>query len=361
MMSTALKSSPPASAGLPVPFARVLAGLLAGIGPVLPHRAALAEAKGGVLASPLVVPSPVPGKAIALRRGYAVRSTDTLGAGPYSPLPLPAMPTLVEAGDVLPNGADAVLPEDAILAMGGLAEAQESAAPGAWARRIGEDAPAGTVLRGAGEVLRPLDIALAAAAGITHCEIRRPHLAVLGQDSAGPIARLLFEVARAAGASASAGEIASSRPDLVIAIGPPAEWATMLGGRAVQPVADRLALRPGEDGMASLLGTIPVLVVPNRLADALGIWLALARPVVAKLAGARDPAREDRRLTRKISSTIGISELVLLRRAGDSLEPLATGDLPLQVMAAADAWTIIPPESEGFAAGETVSAEFLVL
>jgi molybdopterin biosynthesis enzyme len=69
-------------------------------------------------------------------------------------------------------------------------------------------------------------------------------------------------------------------------------------------------------------------------------------------------------LARKIISNPGVSALVLLRQiaGADSAqlwEPLATGELAWRAMAAADAWLLVDPPSEGYAAGACVFAHDL--
>ncbi len=346
------RASPPP--GLPVPLARVLAELTEGLAPIPARRVPLSEAEGAILATPLVVPSPVPSQALALRRGYAVSSADTLGAGPYSPAPLPFVPPILEVGQALPDGADALLPEDAVLVADGIAEAQESAFPGLWARRRGEDAPADAMLRQAGEVLRGLDLAVAEAAGISACEIRRPRILWGGTDSVA--GSLVTALASSAGA-ADADSIDDA--DFVFAIGDVAAHFERYLGQRARVLARRLALRPGEDGAALRLDDVPILLAPDRVADALGLWFGLGLPIVRALTGASAHPREERSLSRKISSTIGVAELALLRAAGRGFDPLAVGDLPLAAIARADAWAMVPPESEGLAAGEAIEAELL--
>ena len=56
-------------------------------------------------------------------------------------------------------------------------------------------------------------------------------------------------------------------------------------------------------------------------------------------------------LARKITSSIGLAEVVPLRRVGDGVEPLASGYWPAQALTRADGWVLVPPDSEGFAAG----------
>jgi molybdopterin biosynthesis enzyme len=53
------------------------------------------------------------------------------------------------------------------------------------------------------------------------------------------------------------------------------------------------------------------------------------------------------KLTRKVSSTAGVAELVAVRCEGLVATPLASGYVPMSVLARANGWILIPPESEG--------------
>jgi hypothetical protein len=64
-------------------------------------------------------------------------------------------------------------------------------------------------------------------------------------------------------------------------------------------------------------------------------------------------------LQRKIASSVGIAEIVLLERNNGGWMPLAVGDMPLETIARADAWLAVPGGSEGFAAGTPVDAYML--
>ncbi len=60
------------------------------------------------------------------------------------------------------------------------------------------------------------------------------------------------------------------------------------------------------------------------------------------------------KLARKVTSTVGMAEIVPLARKGDTVEPLATGYLSLQSLARADGWMLVPAESEGYPAGTEI-------
>jgi molybdopterin biosynthesis enzyme len=339
------------------PVADALSALLDAVHPVEAVEMPVAEAVGGVLAEPLVSSCPVPERAVALRRGWAVASADIVGASAYAPMPLTGAPVLVEAGDVLPPGADAVLPPDAVTAEAGLPQALADAAPGAFVRRRGEDAEAGAVLRPAGEVFRARDLAVARLAGVERCRIRRPRLVVLhdGSETAETVAGFVAAVAVKAGAETALAALplgAAGRANALMAVG-------VRDGAAPfdQLVADGLALRPGETAACGFFGGVPVVAAPAGIADALAAALVLLRPVLLRLAGATEERPRRQPLTRKIASTAGLSEVALLREGrGGGFEPLGVADLTLTALAQADSWLAVPPDSEGFAAGEVVPA-----
>ena len=117
-----------------------------------------------------------------------------------------------------------------------------------------------------------------------------------------------------------------------------------------------LALSPGETAAFGFAGERPVLLLPGRLDAALAVWLTLGRPVVDRLAAAK-PALDfvdTVRLSRKIASTIGVTEFVPVARDGRGAEPLASRYLPLSALAKADGYVLVPAESEGYSAGSAV-------
>jgi molybdopterin molybdotransferase len=165
-------------------------------------------------------------------------------------------------------------------------------------------------------------------------------------------------------AKAMAGTLRDERSDLILIVGGTglgqqdhaAEAVTAAGSL----IAHGIALRPGETSGFGVVGTTPVILVPGRLESALATTLALVLPCLDHLMNAapRLPSLSGP-LTRKVSSAIGMTEVVLLRRMREELVPVAAGDLTFAAIASADAWLAVPPDSEGFAAGETVAVFLL--
>jgi molybdopterin biosynthesis enzyme len=104
---------------------------------------------------------------------------------------------------------------------------------------------------------------------------------------------------------------------------------------------------------------IPVVALPGAPDSALAAWWTLALPVLDQLSRRRPRPRLALALARKIASSVGIAEIVLLQAQQGHWMPLAAGDLSLDALARADAFVVVPGGSEGFAAGSPVDAYIL--
>ena len=337
---------------------------------VPPRRVPLAQAGGAVLAEDAHAAKRPP-HAIALRDGFAVAAGDIADAGPYAPVSLTLTAQRIDTGDPLPNGTDAVAPLDAIALCGDRAEAVAAVAPGEGVLPPGGDSTPAATLRCAGERLRALDLAVMGAAGIAEVAIRSPRIALA---YAGAAKTPWLDAARAmlARCAAEAGCVVREPPgtlaqalsddqcDAVIGIG-----GTGSGRRddAVQELARRgrveahgIAIAPGETAAFGFFGERPALLVPGRLDAALAVWLLLGRQLAAKLAGGGiDDMPIAATLRRKVISTIGIADLIAVNCRDGMAEPLGSGYLSLTALIRSDGWIVVPPESEGFAAGSQIA------
>jgi molybdopterin molybdotransferase len=344
-----------------------------------PHDVGLREALGRILAEPMVAPQALPSHAIALRDGWAVAANDVVGASSYSPSFPTAPPPWIESGEPMPRGADAVLLPDDVAVQSGVAEIVATVAPGEGVRPAGGDAAAGAILRSAGERVRPLDAALALGAGIEQLRIRQARVRVVsvpGGEALAVVDELVAGLIDAAGgtvhsvraASRDAAAIAAAfnegEADLRVIVGGTGfgrrDHASEALAASGVVIANRIALRPGETAGCGVVGDGPAILVPGRLDAALAATLTIVLPCLAHVSGAK-PSRIQVAgpLTRKVVSTVGMTDLVLLRRRNGALEPLAVGEWTLAAMAEAEAWLAVHPDSEGFAGGDMVSAFLL--
>jgi molybdopterin biosynthesis enzyme len=126
----------------------------------------------------------------------------------------------------------------------------------------------------------------------------------------------------------------------------------MLLARAGRVDIHGFGLVPGESAALGAVGTQPVLLLPARLDAALAAFLVVGQALLRRLTGAltSDPVTPVI-LKRKIVSTVGLAEVVPVRVTPEGAEPLASGHWAMQALTRADGFVLVPPESEGFAAG----------
>src|SRR6185437_3419321 len=149
---------------------------------------ALEIADGRVLAGDIAAPLPLPPFTNAAVDGYAVASGDLprneakafavsgrIAAGPSSGEVIsPGHAMRIFTGAPMPEGADTVfMQEDVQIASDGKVILPAGLRPGANVRPAGEDVAAGHSALMAGRRLRPQDVALAAAFGLTHLNVKR--------------------------------------------------------------------------------------------------------------------------------------------------------------------------------------------
>jgi molybdopterin molybdotransferase len=359
------------------PLDAALAALLHALEPVAPIGLPLAEALVCVGADTPALGA-FPPRDIAAADGWALRAGDLVGASSYSPLPLPTSPVWVEAGDPMPEACDCVIDADSVDRTGPMVQVLAEAIPGQGVRRIGGGIAQASSVIAAGRRVRPLDLLIARTAGLEKLNARRPRLRLVNIPAAtgnAATAQLIAENARAAGAEIvctdAAGRDALSiaeaiEPgdcDLLITTGGSGVGRTDAAiaalARCGEVIAHGVALQPGRTSAVGRIGTIPVIALPGAPDQALAAWWTLVLPVLDRLSGLRPRRVVTRPLARKIASTVGIAEIVLLEKIEDVWMPLAVGDLSLEAIARADAWLAVSGGAEGFAAGTPAGAYML--
>jgi molybdopterin biosynthesis enzyme len=350
------------------PLADVLASFDLSVGPVAPREEALAKALGLTLAADVVEAEGRPPAALALRDGYAVQSGMTADASSYAPAPLSPAPPQVNTGDPLPVGADAVAPLDAVQVRGALAEALAAVAPGEGVLTADADTTPHLKMRLAGARLRHIDIALLQTLGVARVMVRQPRVRIVCTRSDEIVRGAATLIALAINAEsgiavtdniALEAALTDDGEDAVVAIGGTGSGSNDASVSTLARVGrvqfHGIGITPGETTALGFAGPRPVLLLPGRIDAALAGWLTVGRRMLARLAFRlieEQPFTAE--LARKIASPLGLAEVIPVRRRLGRVEPCATGYLPMQALARAEGWMLVPADSEGYAAGTRV-------
>ncbi len=163
-------------------------------------------ALGRTLAGPLWARTSSPHYHASAMDGFAVRASDTAGAGPATPITLragrlgalrdDAQACYLDTGDPLPPGFDSVIPIENTEALDENGDVTDNlrnpaairiraaVAPWTHVRPLGEDIVATELVLPAGRVLRPVDLGAIAAAGYAEISVaRKPRVAILPTGS----------------------------------------------------------------------------------------------------------------------------------------------------------------------------------
>ena len=259
---------------------------------------------GRVLAADIEAPFGLPDADLAAWEGEACRARDTEGASDYAPILVSHH--AVRAGDALPPGTDAVI---------------------------------------------PAALAMLSALGLRRVSLlRQPRVALLAPDALAPM--LMTAVAQAGGIGetlpAQDGMLWARAGGFDAVLLTDASGLTQAGGK----LALNVALLP-EEAALGWISRAPLLLLPTLAMPCLAAFRLLAGPLVRRLAGYPDPVPVPARLTRKISSPLGVAELVWVRLAVGLATPQR---VPGLAAAVGSGHVLVPPASEGFGEG----AEILV-
>ncbi len=275
---------------------------------------------------------------IAAISGVAVPARQTIGAGPYNPMKVQA--GSVRAGEPMPPGTDAVMAEDAVedgLALDSVAIGEGVIAANSQLRR-------GELIFPAGHVLRAQDVAVLTELGLPRLAVR------CGLQVAGDVPSELEEL-RSALLWRDLSQWDASG-ELVITTLPRASDRWEIGA---------VAMRPATFCRFGRRDTRPAICLPP---DPLGFTLGhdlFASRVLRRIAGlpAAHPATQAL-LAEKIASSIGHTDLVLVRMEQGRAHPLPFADAAGAAgLARADGFVVVPAMREGFQEGTLVTVQLL--
>ncbi len=394
---------------------RTVAEALAGFRPrrrtrteTVPLRLALRR----VPSEPVTAPHPLPGFPRSTVDGYAVRAADTYGVSEGLPGYLAVTGSVrmgvapedavtagcavaIPTGGVIPPGADAVVMiEYTAEVMPGTIEVVRPVAPGEGVVRADEDARPGDELAGRGRPLRPQDLGMLAAAGVTSVTVhKRPVVTIFstgdevvpadtpelkpGQVRDATAAALAALVADAGGEPVFGGivpddpgaleaELRSALPvsDVLVisagsSVGARDETATAVARLGPPGIwCHGLAIKPGKPTLLAECAGVPVIGLPGNPRSALVVFRLIGAPVIRLVGGYTVPPPEPStraRLSRDLASATGRLDVVQVKVEDGLAVPVFGLSALLSVLTAADGYIVIPDEATGLDAGSEVN------
>ena len=394
---------------------RTVAEALAGFRPrrrTATETVLLGEALRRVPGEPVITPHPLPGFARSTVDGYAVRAADTYGVSEGLPgyltvagavlmgtepttTVMPGTAVIMPTGGALPPGANAVVMiEYTAEAMPGTIEVVRPVAPGEGVVRADEDAKPGDAIIGGGRPLRPQDLGMLAAAGVTSVTVRKKPVVTIFSTG--------DEVVPADTAELKPGQVRDATATALAALTADAGGEPVYGGivpddpgalekalRDVLPASDvlvisagssvgvrdetatavarlgepgiwchGLAIKPGKPTLLADCSGVPVIGLPGNPRSALVVFRLIGMPVIRMVGGceAAPPQPSTRaRLSRDLASAAGRLDVVQVTVGEDGMATPVFGlSALLSVLTAADGYIVIPDDATGLAAGSEV-------
>ena len=368
------------------------------------ERVPLALAAGRVLAEDLIADAPLPTFDYSAMDGYAVGSGSFTGDGPWllpihgecragalAPALVPGSACRIFTGAPIPAGADAVVMQEDVTREGERARFATPPTTFLHVRRRGEDLAQGAVALSRGTRINPFQIGLAAALDRSEILVaRRPRVTILctGEelrspgsppmpgtipDSNGPslaalvtIAGGLAELAPRTGDALESTELsiraALRGSDLLLTVGGVSVGEHDLVRAALANVGATLEfwkvqIKPGKPLAFGRFGETRILGLPGNPVSAQLTFALFGMPLLRAMQGDRRPvpARGRARLHGALQQKPGRTGFYRAQLEGDvafAAQNQASGSTAS--LSHADVLLIVPAESSGIAAGESV-------
>lgn len=332
--------------------------------------------------------------------GVALRARETFGASGSSPVRLQIGPqaVVVDTGDPLPPGMDAVVMIENVEISGGEVILIAPAVPWQHVRSIGEDIVAADLLLTSGRRLSAPDLAALLAAGVNRVKVRpRPRVAIIptgtevvppeGDVGPGQIpesnSAALAELVRDWGGEARVMPIvpddterliravrgaAENHEVIVVNAGSSAgreDYTARVLSEVGSLVAHGAAIRPGKPVILGVAGGKPFLGLPGYPVSTILTAELFLKPLLCRWLGVPEPhrPRAGAVLSRPVTSPPGVEEFlrVKLGRVGERLlaVPMGKGAGALTTLIRADGLVRIPVGVEAWSEGTAVEVELL--
>jgi len=406
MMTEFLNLIPPAEARK-----TILSHLI--VNPIL-EEVDTAQALGRVTASPVRAPHPLPEFRRSTVDGYAVRASDTYGAGESLPAYLnligevrmgratdlvlaPTQCALIHTGGMLPEGADAVvMVENTQSSRPGEVEILRAAAVGENVIKIGEDVKQGEEVIPVGRRIRAAEIGGLMALGFTQVFVaRKPRVAILssGDEVIPPEQQplpgqvrdinsytLAAVVEQVGGVPVHYGIIPDTEEallekatrahiecDVVVITAGSSVSVRDLTSKVIDALGEPgvlvhgVNIRPGKPTILGVCEGKPVIGLPGNPVSALVNVEMFVAPVVKSLLGEkldRPKSSVNAKLMVNLASESGREEWVPVRLSPRNLgwqaDPIFGKSNLIFTLARADGLVRVDPDATGLSAGEIV-------
>ena len=371
------------------------------------------QVSGRVLGQTITAPIDVPSFDRSAMDGYALVATATDGASPYNPLSFSVIgeslpgsgfsgtvdtssSARIMTGAPIPAGADCVVPAEHASESSGIVEITSPVPPGRHIGRRGEDVRSGQSLLEPGRSLRPQDAALIGSLGIDQLQVlRRPmvRLLITGDELVVPghprrddqiyesnslmLSALAVRDGGVLETPLPIEPVSDDRKTISSLLSRPgADVVLVSGGTSVgtedhaptlvtelgELVFHGVAMRPSSPTGIGRVGDALVFLLPGNPVSCLAAYDVFAGETVRRMGG-KVPDWPYTRITAilddKIASDIGRLDYCRVSISDDdtSISPLSiSGASILSSTTRADGFVMVPPELEGYAAGQSIQA-----
>ncbi len=365
-----------------------------------------------VLAEEIAAPFDLPPFDRAAMDGYAVRAENTFGASQSNPIYFKVLGEVstgekatlevrdfeavrIATGAAMPRGADAVVMFEFAKESEEELEVFKPVTPGKNVSLRGEDLKKGEVLLPKGRALKPQDVAMLAALGITRLRVyKKPRVAVIstGDEIVEPGKKLqsgkIYDansysisalIETSGGAAKRLGIVKDDYKKIKSALKSALKYdavilsgATSVGKKDVIPqlikemgriLVHGVAMRPGEPTGFGMVNEKPVFMLPGYPVAAVVGFETFVRPALQKMQGMEVRSlypQVEAVLKRKIASELGRRDFVRVRLETDEkgkllAEPIrTTGSGIISSLVKADGFIIVPENTEGMEQGSRV-------
>lgn len=368
------------------------------------ERIPVRESLDRVLAGPVKALASVPAYHAAAMDGIAVKASNTFGALPEKPLLLPrGAGKMVDTGDPIPEGKDAVVMIERVEETEQGWEIREAAYPWRNVRKAGEDIVRGEVILPARHRIRPYDQAALLAAGILSVEVfAKPRVLIIPtgdeivrpEEAPSPLPKgallevngqMVASLASQCGADAEIHRIVPDRPgelksaltaalmgryDLIMLIAGSSAGSEDFTPALLEELGELLvhgvAVMPGKPALLAVVYGRPVVGIPGYPVSAAVAFREFARPLLYYMQGLTPPEHDRVAVSvgRKIPSKLGLEERVrvILGSVGGKTvaTPIGGGAGVITSLVRADGIIRIPQDVSGLSEGETAQAELMI-